>query len=169
MLRAMSLTRGFGRRLRRARLRLLRGVRRHYLSAVSALVLVGVFGVAATSASFEVSDGTSRRNDAGAAFTPWATATPDIMPLAAATPLPEPRLVVYYVIGSETQQTEIEMAVHADTVVNGWRGPAPSRDVSRVYIVVRDFRDEAEALEVLRSFATMPPVGGPSISVVDLR
>ena len=155
------------RRLRRAALFGLRVGRRHSFSLLSAGVLAAVFALAMTSASFETGETSESAARADAASAPRSTATSGIIPLAA--PATASRAVVYYFVGSAKQRNEIAMAIHADANHLASRGQMPSIVTSNIFIVVQDYRDEAEALEFLRQLAAVPPADGTTIRVVDLR
>src|SRR5690606_3409391 len=100
------------RRLRWLALLSLRVVRRHYLTLVSALVLVAAGVVALTDAGLAVDGGVAARTDTGVASAPET-------PAPAATVAPPdrsggPHTVVYYMLKSELQRSEFEMAIQAD-------------------------------------------------------
>ena len=154
------------RRLRRTALLGLHAVQHHYFSLLSAGVLAMLLALALTSASFEVNGGRRSQSEAQAAFIPVATATALIV---APTPSPQRREVVYYFIGSPAQRNEITMALQADIAGLTLQGITHVTATTSVFIVVEDYRDEAEALEFLRQLAAVPPSSGTTIRVVDLR
>jgi hypothetical protein len=145
----------------------LHAAQHHYFSLLSAGILATVLALAMTSASFEVEGGDQGEPPAAQA-TGRPSATPGVI-RAAATPVPGPRDVVYYFVGSQTQRDEMAMALHADIAGSGMRGSSALSATARVFIVVEDYRDEAEALEFLRQLVGIPPANGTTIRVVDLR
>jgi hypothetical protein len=132
------------RRRRRTALLALHAVQHHYFSLLSAGILATVLAVALTSASFEVEGGGQTELPAArAALQP--SATPGVI-RAAATPVPGPRDVVYYCDASQTQRDELAIALQADLADSAMRGSPVLSATARVFIVVEDYRDEAEAL-----------------------
>jgi hypothetical protein len=133
---------------------------------VSLGILTGLLVLALTSTRFNVTNGSVALPVA--AFTPWPAATPAVM-AAGATPLKEPGFLVYYVVDSQTQRNEIEMAVQSDINDDSLRGFAPLHRTARAFLLVQDARDEAEVLEFLRHLVISPPIDGTNVRVIDLR
>jgi hypothetical protein len=92
-----------------------------------------------------------------------ATATPQ------ATPAPGPPSVVYYFIDSQEKLNNLHGALHRDLVDEALIDYQPLHGVTRIFVLIEDHRDEAEALELIRQQAALPPNDGTTIRLVDLR
>ena len=131
---------------------------------VSAGVLGAVLTVALTSSSFELEGGSP----------PVAAAVPETnfqpSPTTTATvpqvsPTPEPRSVVYYFVDSQEKIDELQHALHRDLVDEALVNYKPLHNVTRIFILIQDHRDEGDALELLRQ----RPNDGTIVRAVDLR
>lgn len=153
------------RRTKRATLIALRIARRHYLSVVSLAVLTIALALAMTSGGFDGARPSPGTSAAAPAPRPRAVVVPATAP---ANHPPDEKSVVYYFIDSPEVRQAMEMAIHRDITDESLRDYAPLHSVSRVFIMIEDARDEAEALEFLRQLAIAPP-DGANVRVVDLR
>ncbi len=134
---------------------------------LSACILAGALFLALTSSALE-GDTRSAAQPASAVFTPWATATPGVV-TPRATPAPPSRLLVYYIVHSQEQQTELEAAVQSDSVYRTRTDVSPSPNTSRYFLVVQNPVDAAAANELLDELAVLGPSEGYRLRVVDMR
>jgi hypothetical protein len=153
------------RQVRRSALRTLRVLRRHHLSLISALVLAVAAVFALTSTSIETRADPPSEAVALALQTAPATATATPQ----ATPAPGPPSVVYYFIDSQEKLNNLHGALHRDLVDEALIDYQPLHGVTRIFVLIEDHRDEAEALELIRQQAALPPNDGTTIRLVDLR
>jgi hypothetical protein len=156
------------RQVRRAALRTLRVLRRHHLSLISAAVLAVAAVFALSGTSFETRAAAPSEAVVLPLQTAPATATARSVP-PQATPAPDPPSFIYYFIDSQEKLSEIHGALHRDLVDEALISYKPLHNVTRIFILIEDSRDEAEALELLRQHANAPPNDGSTVRVVDLR
>ena len=153
---------------RRARLLVQRGLRvarRHYLSVVSAGVVGAALAVVLTSSSFQLPADAPSEAAVLLADTPRPAAT--IAPLQP-TPVPGPRSVVYYFVDSQETLNGLYAALHRDLVDEALIDYKPLHDVTRIFVLIEDHRDEAEALELIRQ-QTQLPLDDTIVRLVDMR
>jgi hypothetical protein len=153
---------------RRARVLCLRGLRvlrKHYFSLISLAILGATLTIALTSSSFEL-QGNAPSEAAALPSSPPQPTTGRTQPLS--TSDPEPRSVVYYFVSSQKQINDMHQALHRDLVDDALVGYRALHNVTRVFILVEDYRDEADALELIRQQATSPR-DGYVVQMVDLR
>ena len=155
------------RRARALGLRCLRVARKHHFSLVSLAILGATLTITLTSSSFEI-----QGNAPSAAAALSATASLPVASPAPAQPAStsdvEPRSVVYYFVSSQQQIDDMHQALHRDLVDEALVDYKPLHNVTRVFILVGDHRDEGDALELLRQQALIP-ADGYVVRVVDLR
>jgi hypothetical protein len=154
------------RRARALCLRGLRVVRRHHFSLLSLAILGATLTIALTSSSFEI-QGNAPSEAAALPPAPQSTTTAGFtQPVSTADP--ETRSVVYYFVSSQDQINDMHQALHRDLVDDALVGYKALHNVTRVFILVEDYRDEGDALELIRQQALMP-MDGFTVQMVDLR
>ena len=138
----------------------LRVLRHHYFTFVTAGVLSGIVVVIATSSSFndrEQASGT----ETGAAQSLWPTPTQG--PFAT-----RGRSLIYYIVESNEQAITMERAMRSDVTYSEMNGSR--QDFGRViYLNPRTPMDEANVALLLNDAVALAPHGGYVVTIIDLR
>jgi hypothetical protein len=143
-------------------------LRHHYVSIVSAILLVGALLLGLTSSSFD-DGGASRPASVGSSGTAHSVVgASDVSILTTVAPPTRQHQVVFYLVDSDGDRLVLESAIVGDAAYL-MENHMPDSGIDVHFYYIRDAQEESNVLHILREISQTAALEGFNFRVIDLR